>query len=108
MGTYDAKTGAFTADGTHSVADGGTYVHPYRYDNPEHVTGTFKAGVLTFSADAVNGDYLWTGTAKTDNGKGGSFSKAGSWSTVDSAGFRDYHDAQLTGSVEISDAQGNG
>jgi hypothetical protein len=105
-GTYDAKTGAFTATGTNAVADGWIY-HNTSYPNPEHVTGTFKAGVLTFSADYDNSEYLWTGSAKTDNGKGGSFSKAGSWSTVNSDNQFVYTNAPLIGSVEITDAQGN-
>jgi hypothetical protein len=105
-GTYDRTTGAFTAHGAMVTAKGGNY-NGLVYSNPETVTGTFKAGVLTFSADYDNSSYVWGGTARTANGKGGAFRADSTWSTINSDGFPEYHGAVMTGSVDISDAQGN-
>jgi len=105
-GTYDKATGAFEAIGSTVSMTGRPDYSFTSYANPEHVTGTFKAGKLTFTAEYEGRPYTWSGTAKTSNGKGGEFSKSGVWSTVNPNGEYEYHNAALTGSVAITDTQG--
>jgi hypothetical protein len=105
-GTYDRATGAFTATGTKAVEVRDDNGIVFSYANPEHVTGTFDHGVLTFTSDYDATDYVWGGTAHTKN-KGGAFEQDSTWNTINSGRFPEYHNAPLTGSVDISDAQGN-